>query len=139
MRWCWQQDFRNRPSAHQLVNVLSNNSVPRLVDAISLQSNAQITCACICTLPIEIVSQNSMAAEDEDRKSFISHSSSVHPHLATGDLQDELWICMYSPDESHTSMSSKVCIINFRGKTNFSTEVCNLYCKPVTYPMLTKL
>ena len=36
MRWAWQQDYRDRPSAAQLQDILSYSSVPHLVDAYPL-------------------------------------------------------------------------------------------------------
>lgn len=53
MRWCWQQDFRSRPSANHLIEVLSSDSVPQLVEAVSLQGTTAITCSALCIVPIE--------------------------------------------------------------------------------------
>lgn len=58
MRWCWQQDFRSRPSASYLIDVLSSDSVPQLVEAISLHGTTAITCSALCIVPIEHSSVN---------------------------------------------------------------------------------
>jgi hypothetical protein len=112
MRWCWQQDFRARPSAGQLEEILTNPSIPHLVDAISLHNSSTITCACVCTLPIEIVAPTS------DPDSSVEGSSSVFPpslssssYVAQGDLQEELWLSTYSQETG-----SEIVVINFKGK-----------------------
>ena len=116
MRWCWQQDFRNRPSAQQLTEVLTNPSISRLIDAVSLHNSNTVTCACICTLPIEIIPPAevaSTAAEGGDGKqSFVPLASSPHQHVARADLQEELWLC------THNALGSEVCVINFKGKAS---------------------
>lgn len=53
MRWCWQQEYRHRPSSSQVAEYISTAAFPRLVDAIALNSSAEITCACIGTFLIE--------------------------------------------------------------------------------------
>ena len=53
MRWCWQQDFRSRPSADHLIDVLSNEGVPRLMEAVSLHDSSDITANALCIFPIE--------------------------------------------------------------------------------------
>ncbi len=126
MRWCWQQDYRLRPSARQLMDVLSNASLSQLVDAISLHSELEVTCACICTLPIEKISQDltaSVLSEDDPRSVPTSLPSTPHTHVTRGDLQEELWLCLHSAEESGLSVS-RICIINFRGKASLPTQVC---------------
>ena len=107
MRWCWQQDFRTRPSASQLEEILTNPSIPYLVDAISLHNSNTVTCACVCTLPMEIV-----APEEAEGTSsvFPSLSSAAHSYTAQGDLQEELWLSTYNEVES------EIVVINFKGK-----------------------
>lgn len=118
MRWCWQQDFRTRPSADQLEEILTNPSIPYLVDAISLHNSNTVTCACVCTLPIEIVptSDSDAAASSEGSSSiFPSLSASSHGYMAQGDLQEELWLSTYNEVES------EIVVINFKGK---AAQVC---------------
>ena len=117
MRWCWQQDHRDRPSAEQLSNVLTNPSIPRLVDAVSLHSSNIVTCSCICTLPIEILPPGEVGGDSGDRKG--SGFPPPHPHVAMGDLQEELWLCTFS------AQGSEVKVINFRGK---ASQVRKLTC-----------
>ena len=115
MRWCWQQDFRTRPSASQLEEILTNPSIPYLVDAISLHNSNTITCACVCTLPIEIVATPSDQEPSEGSSSssvLASLSSSSHSYLAEGDLQEELWLATYS------DKGSEITVINFKGKAS---------------------
>lgn len=124
MRWCWQQDYRNRPTAQQLQEVLANPAIPRLVDAISLHHTADVTCACVCTLPIEVVSS--------DPASLGGEVPMPHPHVARGDLQEELWLGTFAAgeevvEEGGAENRAGVVVINFRGKTNFSTEVSSMY------------
>lgn len=104
MRWCWQQDFRVRPSARQLEEILLNPSIPHLVDAISLHNSNTITCACVCTLPIEILPPNDPDSS-EGSSVFTSHS-----YMAQGDLQEELWL------STHNGKESEIVVINFKGK-----------------------
>ena len=72
MRWCWQQDFRSRPSARQLIEVLTNQSVPRLVDAISLHSTTRVTCSAICGLPIEQSPQEGGGCGPQEMGEYVS-------------------------------------------------------------------
>ena len=74
MGWCWQPDFRNRPSASVLGKVLANPSFSRLVDVAPLSSTCQVTASCICTLPLAIVAQE----DDTDNKPL---------YVANADLQ----------------------------------------------------
>lgn len=115
MRWCWQQDFRARPSASQLEDILTNPSIPYLVDAISLHNSSTVTCACVCTLPIEIVPPT--ADPDSSDSVFPSLSSSAHSYMAQGDLQEELWLSTYN-EESR----SEIVVINFKGKASKVTR-----------------
>ena len=114
MRWCWQQDFRARPSATQLEEILTNPSIPYLLDAVSLHSCSTVTCACICTLPMEILPP--APDPDEGPSSSSSSSSSVLPSLSSssytvqGDLQEEIWLSTCS------EMGSEIVVINFKGK-----------------------
>lgn len=118
MRWCWQQDFRARPSAGQLEEILTNPSIPYLVDAVSLHNSNTVTCACVCTLPMEILPPSTAAGDPdasiESSSVFSSLSSSSatshNSYLAQGDLQEELWLSTY--DE----MESEIVVINFKGK-----------------------
>ena len=137
MRWCWQQDYRSRPSADQLVGSIANESVSRLVDAISLHNTTQITCACICTLPIQILSPElNSSLLDDDRYAALPASPSGPSSVAQGDLQEDLWLCMYTPggEEEEETVGSggegeeegaraEVCIINFKRKASLFTEV----------------
>ena len=104
MRWCWQQDFRNRPSAVQLTEILKNPSISRLVDALNLHNSNEITCACICTTPIEVLPPPDMEG------SVLHPTSSPHLHVARGDLQEELWLSTYA------DKNAEVVVINFKDK-----------------------
>ena len=125
MRWCWQQDFTLRPSAEQLEEILTNPSIPHLVDAISLHSSSPVTCACVCTLPIEIqhsepdLNESSVFASIASTSSTApsSSSSSSHAYMAQGDLQEELWLATYGGQERE----SEIVVINFKGK---AAQVC---------------
>ena len=112
MRWCWQQDFRTRPSAKQLEEVLSNPSIPYLIDAISLHNSNNVTCACVSTLPIEIVAPPSEQDLSESILASVAASSS-HSYLAQGDLQEELWLATH-----HSEKGSEITVINFKGKAS---------------------
>ncbi len=103
MRWCWQQDYHHRPSAAQLSTLLPNPALPRLVDAVSLNNSSLVTCSCICTLPIEILPPGELGEDP---------TLPPHPHVARGDLTEELWLC------THGSTGSEVRVINFRGKAS---------------------
>ena len=105
MRWCWQQDFRNRPSAVQLTEILTNPSISRLVDAMNLHFSTEITCACTCTLPIEL-----LPPADMEGGSVLPPASSPHLHVTRGDLQEELWLSTY------TTNGAEVVVINFKDK-----------------------
>ena len=117
MRWCWQQDFRNRPSAIQLTELLTNPSISRLVDAMNLHHSSEITCACTCTLPIEL-----LPPADLEGGSVLPPASSPHLHVARGDLQEELWLCTY------TTNSAEVVVINFKDKV---AQVCPTTSMPI--------
>lgn len=116
MRWCWQQDFRSRPSAAQLSEVLANPSIPYLLDAMPLHNNDLITCACICTLPFELLPPNDPEASMEGLSSSSSSSfppsSASHGHVARGDLQEELWLATFSERDQIAS----IVVVNFKGK-----------------------
>ena len=103
MRWCWQQDFRNRPSAAQLMEILTNPSISRLVDALNLHNSNEVTCACICTLPIEVL-------PPADEGGSLLPPTSPHLHVTRGDLQEELWLSTFSAN------SAEVVVINFKDK-----------------------
>ena len=49
-----------------------------------------------------------------------------HPHVARGDLQEELWLATFTAEQEGRENRGEVVVINFRGKTNFSTEVRTL-------------
>ena len=112
MRWCWQQDFRNRPSALQLSEILTNPSIPRLVDALNLHNSNEITCATICTLPIEVLPPPTPMDIDG---SGILPPASPHLHVTRGDLQEELWLSTF------TSSNAEIVVINFKDKV---AQVC---------------
>ncbi len=112
MRWCWQQDFRTRPTAIQLEEILQNPSIPYLLDAVSLHNSNTITCACVCTLPIEIVATPGEQDSSESSSILASMSSSSHSYLAQGDLQEELWLA------THSEKGSDIVVINFKGKAS---------------------
>lgn len=40
MRWAWEQDYHNRPSAVELESVLEQSAIPHLVDAYSMKGNS---------------------------------------------------------------------------------------------------
>lgn len=115
MRWCWQQDFRSRPSAAQLSDVLTNSSIPYLLDAMPLHNTDLITCACICTLPFELLPPSdpdaSMEGLSSSSSSFLP-SSAPHAHVARGDLQEELWLATFSERDQIAS----IVVVNFKGK-----------------------
>ena len=77
MGWCWQADYRNRPSASVLEKVLANPSFSRLVDAVPLSPTCQVTASCICTLPLAIVAQDVGGDENHNKP----------PYVADADLQ----------------------------------------------------
>ena len=110
MRWCWQQDFRARPSASQLEEILTNPSIPYLVDAISLHNSNTVTCACVCTLPIEIIPPTS-DPDSSDVGASVLPSLSSSSYMAQGDLQEELWLSTFSEEKG-----SEIVVINFKGK-----------------------
>ena len=84
-----------------------------------------MTCACICTLPIEIVPPAEMAmGESGDPRPGSFVPPSPHSHLAQGDLQEELWLCTYNDE----GCGSEVCVINFKGKASqVRTYVCDIH------------
>ncbi len=117
MRWCWQQDFRSRPSAALLSEVLTNPSIPYLLDAVPLNSTDLISCACICTLPFELVSPGDPESSMEGLSSSSASSlpatpSATHVHVARGDLQEELWLATFSERDKIAS----IVVLNFKGK-----------------------
>jgi serine/threonine protein kinase len=116
MRWCWQHDFRSRPSADHLIEVISSDSVPRLVEAISLHGTSDITCSALSILPIE-----QSATEDYGVMSMTS-SSTTQKYVARGDLQEDVWLGLYSEEGREREGESQVCVINFKGKASFSTQ-----------------
>ena len=123
MRWCWHQDFRFRPMASDLIHSLESPSLPRLLDAISLHDNAEITSACLSTLPVEIVSPT---AGPEEKAA--SSAAAQPPHVARGDLQEELWLCTFERGSVRGSTGgSRAVVVNFRGKASFCTEVSCMY------------
>lgn len=111
MRWCWQQDFRARPSASQLEDILTNPSIPYLVDAISLHNSNTVTCACVCTLPMEILPPTAEMDSNEGSSVFPSPPSAHSSYTAQGDLQEELWLATYNQETG-----SEIVVINFKGK-----------------------
>lgn len=123
MRWCWQQDFRNRPSASQLSEILTNPSIPSLVDAVSLHNSNTITCACVCTVPIEILPPSD--SEASESSSVLTSLSTPHAYVTRGDLQEELWLSTYDEKEE----KAEVAVINFKGKarTVIQTDASILY------------
>lgn len=110
MRWCWQQDFRARPTASQLEEILTNPSIPYLVDAISLHNSNTVTCACVCTLPIEILPPNDPDSIEASVLTSVPSTTTSHSYLAQGDLLEELWLSTYN------EMESEIIVINFKGK-----------------------
>lgn len=131
------------------MTVLAKASVSRLVDAISLHNTTQVTCACVCTLPIQILSSEINSSLDEDRHTPTTPSPTTPSYVARGDLQEDLWLCMYTPggeeEEEEERKKEKeeeelrgrgrrgegearaeVCIINFKRKASLFTEVCNI-------------
>ena len=74
--------------------------------------------------------------------SVVPVSPSTHPYVARGDLQEDVWLGLYSKDvggrgvgggrgrgrggdEGSGEGQSQVCVINFKGKANFFSEVYN--------------
>ena len=114
MRWCWQQDFRNRPSAAQLRDVLTNPSIPYLLDAMPLHNTGLVTCACICTLPYEVMplSDSDSSVEGSLSSSSFSSLPSPHAHVARGDLQEELWLATFCERDKIAS----IVVLSFKGK-----------------------
>ena len=60
--------------------------------------------------------------------------STSHPFVARGDLQEDIWLGLYSEDMGggeggggegggEREGESQVCVINFKGKSSFSTQV----------------
>ena len=136
MRWCWQQEYRHRPSAMQVAEFITAPSFPRLVDAIALNSNAVITSACIGTFLIETPRlstphQNSPHIIRRDAVkdySFDRRASSREELLAIeysdvvkGDLQEEIWLSLHT--QTNSMPSSEVKIIGFRKKAEPYTDV----------------
>lgn len=120
MRWCWQQDFRHRPSANQLEDILTNPSIPYLVDAMSLHNSNTITCSCVSTLPIEILPTTSDDSSEGGGGggggsiNTTSFSASVS-NMVQGDLQEELWLSTYN-EKNQEDTKSEIVVINFKGK-----------------------
>ena len=62
-------------------------------------------------------------------------SSTAHQYVARGDLQEDVWLGLYSEGEGEGGGGgggvggeegegeSQVCVINFKGKASFSTQV----------------
>ena len=140
MRWCWQQEYRHRPSATQVAEFITAPSFPRLVDAIALNSSAVITSACIGTFLIEaprlstphqssphILRRDAVNVDKHLR--FDRRPSSREELLAIeysdvvkGDLQEEIWLSLYT--QVNSMPSSEVKIIGFRNKAEPYTDVC---------------
>lgn len=74
MRWCWQADFRNRPSASVLEKVVTNPSFSRLVDAVPLSSTCLVTASCICTTPLAIVAQEGDGEDGHNKPSYVANA-----------------------------------------------------------------
>lgn len=83
--------------------ILTNPSISRLVDAINLHNSNDITCTCICTLPIEVL-------PPVEGEGSILPPTSPHLHVTRGDLQEELWLSTY------TTNNAEVVVINFKDK-----------------------
>ena len=137
MRWCWQQEYRNRPSATQVTEFITAPSFPRLMDAIALNSNAIITSACIGTFLIEAPRLSSHPGSPHvrhrdavrvDRHPLHRKASSHEELLAMeysdvvkGDLQEEIWLSLHT--KCNSMPSSEVKIIGFRKKAEPYTDV----------------
>ena len=68
--------------------------------------------------------------------------STTHPFVARGDLQEDVWLGLYTGDGrrgreeggreeggGEKEGESQICVINFKGKASFSTQVsqsCNI-------------
>ena len=46
-----------------------------------------------------------------------------HPYVACGDLQEDLWLGVFSEGEREEEGESQICVINFKGKASYFTEV----------------
>ena len=117
MRWAWQQDFHQRPSAFQLEELLASPSVPLMVDAYNLQAycDSTITCCCTVTLPIDISTSS---------ESTSSLSSIVkHLYVTQGDIQEEVWLCAIDVPDDTGIPESRLSVISFKGRANFSVDV----------------
>ena len=137
MRWCWQQEYRHRPSAAQVAEFITAPSFPRLVDAIALNSNAVITSACIGTFLIEAPRLSSHPGSGSPH---VRHRDTIRPHplhrkasshdellaieysdVVKGDLQEEIWLSLHT--QCNSMPSSEVKIIGFRKKAEPYTDV----------------
>ena len=142
MRWCWQQEYRHRPSAAQVAEFITAPSFPRLVDAIALNSNAVITSACIGTFLIEAPRLSShpgsgsphVRQRDTIRPHPLHRKASSHDELLAieysdvvkGDLQEEIWLSLHT--QCNSMPSSEVKIIGFRKKAEPYTDVSMYVC-----------
>ena len=78
--------------------------------------------------------------------SVVPVSPSTHPYVARGDLQEDVWLGLYSNDVGGRGVGggrvrgrggddgsgegqSQVCVINFKGKANFFSEVTTMHYK----------
>ena len=139
MRWCWQQEYRHRPSAMQVAEFITAPSFPRLVDAIALNSNAVITSACIGTFLIEaprlstphqssphIIRRDAVKVDKHhpfDRKASSREEllAIEYSDVVKGDLQEEIWLSLHT--QTNSMPSSEVKIIGFRKKAEPYTDV----------------
>ena len=140
MRWCWQQEYRHRPSAAQVAEFITAPSFPRLVDAVALNSSAVITSACIGTFLIEAPRLSSprqssphvnrYAAVSNDKHNSLRRKISSQEELLAmeysdvvkGDLQEEIWLSVHT--QCNSMPSSEVKIIGFKMKSEPYTDVC---------------
>ena len=137
MRWCWQQDYRHRPSATQVAEFITAPSFPRLVDAIALDSNAVITSACMGTFLIEaprlsvphqssphILRRDAVNVDRHQDRKVSSREELLaieYSDVVKGDLQEEIWLSLHT--QCNSMPSSEVKIIGFKKKAEPYTDV----------------
>ena len=66
-----------------------------------------------------------------------------HQYVARGDLQEDVWLGLYSTKGKggggvgeREEGESQVCVINFRGKTSFTTQVSPLVNHRIPFHVL---
>ena len=144
MQWCWMGDYNKRPTARQLTEMLSNPTIPHLMDVINLGKMETVTC--VCTSPLLIQRQNlanlsdlsvSQTHDDKDYEQYIAAHGGLksnvlnmkHSLVTHGDMFQELWIASF---DANKYPSTELHIVTFQGRAKHFVQV-STFCRIIIY------